>query len=112
MYLTIINPRDFLHDRRRVEITTDIHSGTESVQEPIDSNDNSVHTRDGDINGAGNHDNQDKRGTWDGGCTNGGEGREEDDDDVVDCAKNDSLCGGEESYDDGEVDCCSKWSLV
>lgn len=92
------------HDLGSDEIARDVDQSTETVDEPVDGNDDCVHACDGDADGLGDDEGEDQRGAGDGGRGDGGKGREEDDDDVVAGVERHSLGGGEEDDDGGEVD--------
>lgn len=46
------NTRHLCHDDSSERITANVDHGTEAVQEPVDSYDNSVHSSDRDVDGA------------------------------------------------------------
>lgn len=86
------------------EISGYVDGGPESVEEPVDSDDDGEHAGDFDADGVADHDDENEGGGGDGGDTDGGEGGEETDDDVVRGEELVALCGSEEDDGHGEVD--------
>ena len=103
----IDNPSNFSHDSSSVDVPRNIDGSPESIDEPINGNYDRVHPCHRQVDGVTDHDHQDQGCRWDGSDSDGGEGREEDDNHVLSGGEEDTLSLGQEDDDDREVNCGS-----
>lgn len=98
------NAGELLENTGGVDITRDVGHGPESVDEPVDGDNDTVHAGNLEADRVADHDDQHEGCRGDGRDTDRGERREEDDNDVLGGVESDALGSGHEDDDNGEID--------